>query len=134
MAPRRHSATVSLEPAILDLKSRILSLSQLLRTFPRSMVRVRANDVILLSINTVLCFLSRPNYYHRQQLLRGKHRVARPKRKPWWRSTRYTTSTVVTHSKSDHKHKHNMVPMYHIDGVKGDASSTFQGRVRAGTT
>ena len=25
-----------------------------------------------------------------------------------------------------------MVPMYHIDGVKGDASSTFQGRVRAG--
>lgn len=86
--------------------------------------------VAAIIMGVFICFW--PSYYHKQQLLRGKWRVARPKRKKWrwWSSKRTIASTVVTHPRSEHKT--NLVQMYEIDGVhKGSRSSTLQGRVRA---
>lgn len=66
-----------------------------------------------------ICFW--PDYYHRQQMLRGKVRVARKKRKwRWWSFKRRVVAPPAP------QHKQNFIPMHDID-----RGSTLHGRERA---
>lgn len=83
--------------------------------------------VAVIIMGLFICFW--PDYYHKQQLLRGRVRVARPKRKKWrWWSSKNTVTSRST------EHKRTFIPMYEMDGLqKPSQHSTLQGRQRAET-